>query len=120
MFQEIKDKYNLNCTENDFHIYMKEYYDNNTIPITLEKYTFDDLYNGNQIECPFVDDRARYYVLQICGNTYLQVHIPYVDGIQMITDENFDEVSSEHAKQLAEEYLQNKAFQESINYFQSK
>lgn len=119
MFQEIKDKYNLNCTENDFNIYMKEYYDNNTLPITLEKYTFDDLYNGNQIECPFVDDNARYYTLQICGNTYLQVHKPYVSWIEMITDDNFDEVSSDHAKQLAEQYLQYESFQSAIEHFKT-
>lgn len=119
MFTDIKKEYKLTCTENDFNTYMQEYYDNHTLPITLEKYTFDDLYNGHQIECPFVDDRARYYVLQICGNTYLQVHIPYVDGIQMITDENFDEVSSEHAKQLADQYLQYESFQNAIEYFKS-
>jgi len=117
MFQEVKDKYNLTCTENEFNTYMKEYCDSHTLPITLEKYTFNDLYNGNQIESPFVDDNAIYYTLQICGNTYLQIHKPYISWIEMITDENFDEVSSDHANKLADQYLQYESFQNAIEHF---
>lgn len=119
MFQEVKDKYNLTCTENEFNTYMKEYCDSHTLPILLEKYTFNDLYNGNKIESPFVDDNAIYYTLQICGNTYLQTYKPYISWIEMITDDNFNEVSSDHANKLVDQYLQYESLQNAIEYFQS-
>lgn len=119
MFSEIKSQYNLDCTEIQFNEFISEFIDNSSkIAISLNKYSFDELYNGHQIENPFSDDNARYYILSIeWGNTYLQTHVPYITGMEMITDENFEEISSSHCEQLSEQFIEVKAFQEAINYF---
>ena len=119
MFSQIKEQNNLDCTEEQFNTYIEEQLSLvEPLAISLKKYSFDELYNGHQIENIFNDDNARYYVLSIeGGNTYLQYHIPYVEGIQMITDDNFDEVSSEHARQLADQYTQYESFQNAIEHF---
>ncbi len=119
MFSQIKEQNNLDCTEEQFNTYIEEQLSLvEPLAISLKKYSFDEIYNGHQIENIFNDSNARYYVLSIeGGNTYLQYHVPYTDGIQMITDENFDDVSSEHAKQLADQYLQYESFQNAIEHF---
>lgn len=119
MFSEIKSQHNLDCTEKEFNAFISEYIANSEkIAISLIKYSFDELYNGHQIENPFSDENARYYVLSIdWGNTYLQTHAPYVSGMEMITDDNFEEISSSHCEQLSEQFIEAKAFNEAINYF---
>lgn len=119
MFSVTKANNNLNCTEEEFNIYISEYIENSSkIAISLNKYSFDDSYNGHKIENPFSDDNARYYILSIeWGNTYLQTHVPYITGMEMITDENFEEISSSHCEQLSEQFIEAKAFNEAINYF---
>lgn len=122
MFSEIKDEYNLDCTEEQFNEFMENHIASaEPIAIELIKHTFDEPYNGIPIENIFNDEHARYYVLSIeGGNTYLQYHVPYVGGIEMITDDNFAEVSASHREQLTEQLIQSRAFNEAITYFQSK
>ena len=122
MFSQIKEQNNLDCTEEQFNTYIEEQLSLvEPLAISLKKYSFDDIYNGHQIENIFNDSNARYYVLSIeGGNTYLQYHIPYIDGIQMITDENFDEVSKHHCEQLTDQFIRSKAFNAAIDYFKTK
>ena len=122
MFSQIKEQNNLDCTEEQFNTYIEEQLSLvEPLAISLKKYSFDELYNGHQIENIFNDDNARYYVLSIeGGNTYLQYHVPYVEGIQMITDENFDEVSKSHCEQLTDQFIRSKAFNAAIDYFKTK
>ena len=122
MFSQIKEQNNLDCTEEQFNTYIEEQLSLvEPLAISLKKYSFDELYNGHQIENIFNDSDARYYVLSIeGGSTYLQYHIPYIDGIQMITDDNFDEVSKYHCEQLTDQFIRSKAFNTAIDYFKTK
>ena len=81
MFSQIKEQNNLDCTEEQFNTYIEEQLSLvEPLAISLKKYSFDEIYNGHQIENIFNDSDARYYVLSIeGGNTYLQYHVPYVE-----------------------------------------
>ncbi len=65
------------------------------------KHPFDQTYNGHTIENPFASDEARYYVVETPRGVYLQTST--IDGTGMITDENFEEVSSKHISMITEE-----------------
>lgn len=113
------DENKMNCSEEQLQSYIDTYV-NSTAPvkISLAKFTFDDLFNGNKIENPFDSIDARYYVLQINeGNIYLQTMKPFVNGIHMITDDNFDEVSKWHCEQITSQLLLSSALQSSLDHF---
>lgn len=79
----------------------------------IQKYSFTTPYNGVQIKNPTNNENAVYYVLQVeDGNIYLQTHIPFINGIEAITEDNFLEVSSNHAKILEDMFMESKKFLE--------
>lgn len=122
MFSDIQKQYGLKCSEDEFYSRMNKLISSSPlVEIALTKHSFDELYNGNKIENIFQDDNARYYILDINGwNTYLQYHIPYIGWMEMITDDNFEDISSNHCSKLSDEFIQMKAFNDTIDYFKSK
>jgi hypothetical protein len=40
--------------------------------------------------------------------------------MEMITDDNFEDISSNHCSKLSDEFIQMKAFNDTIDYFKSK
>lgn len=119
MFERIiSDKW-LGCSVDEFTKFINGYIlSHNSVWIILQKYKFSDQYNWVYIENIFWNEDARYYVLSIqWWNTYLQTHIPFVDWIQMITDDNFDDVSKNHCDVLSKDFIYGKALLEAISFF---
>lgn len=69
------------------------------------KYSFDIPYNGDIINNPFNNENARYYVIDTEIWIYLQSYIPFVEWFEMITDDNFEEISSNHIASIEKNIL---------------
>lgn len=67
------------------------------------KHTFSELFNGNEITNPFDSEDARYYVIETEVGTYLQTSNPFAQGNEMITDDNFEDISSKHIEVIQSE-----------------
>ena len=74
------------------------------------KYSFDVPFNGNQIDNQFNDENARYYVIETPLWIYLQAYKPFVEWYEMITDDNFEEISNNHIQTIERNILEQEKF----------
>jgi len=82
---------------------------------------FSEKFNWVKIKNPFFNKKARYYILSIeWWNTYLQTHIPFIEWMEMITDDNFGSVSQSHCSVLSKQFIEDKAISEAISFFTNK
>jgi len=63
-------------------------------------FSFDKLYRGIKIKNLTNNPNALYYTFKINNSTFLQTHMPYVQGFQAITEENKNTISNNHKTKL--------------------
>lgn len=76
--------------------------------LKAKKYSFDIPYNWEYIDNIFNNEDARYYVIDTDIWTYLQYYKPFVKWFEMITDDNFEDVSNEHISNIEKNILNQK------------